>query len=58
MAVLIQPVVGRRRGDLHYPELAGTVFSRVFRRPSPRIRKEDGVMRLGFGLGTRTVERG
>jgi hypothetical protein len=58
MAVLIQPMVGRRRGNLYYPELAGTLFSRVFRRPSPRIRKEDGVMRLCFGLGTRTVERG
>ncbi|EHM09332.1 phosphoenolpyruvate synthase/pyruvate phosphate dikinase [Thermanaerovibrio velox DSM 12556] len=58
MGVLIQPVVGRRRGDLYYPELSGTVFSRVFRRPTPRVRKEDGVMRICFGLGTRTVERG
>ncbi|MCX7828835.1 MAG: PEP/pyruvate-binding domain-containing protein [Thermanaerothrix sp.] len=58
MGVLIQPVVGRLRGDLYYPELSGTVFSRVFRRPTPRVRKEDGVMRICFGLGTRTVERG
>jgi hypothetical protein len=58
MGVLVQPVVGRRRQDLYYPEISGTVFSRVFRRPTPRVRKEDGVMRICFGLGTRTVERG
>lgn len=58
MGILIQPVVGRSRGGLYYPEISGTVFSRVFRRPTPRVRKEDGVMRVCFGLGTRTVERG
>jgi len=57
MAVIIQPVVGRRRGDLYYPELAGAAFSKVFRRPTPRVRKEDGVLRLCFGLGTRVVGR-
>ncbi|MDR1966149.1 MAG: PEP/pyruvate-binding domain-containing protein [Synergistaceae bacterium] len=57
MAVIVQSVTGRRRGDYFYPELAGTLFSRVFRRPNPRIKKEDGLMRLCFGLGTRTVDR-
>ena len=57
MAVLIQPITGKLRDDLYYPELAGAAFSRVYRRPTPRVRKEDGVMRLCFGLGTRTVER-
>ncbi len=57
MGVLIQPLVGRMHGDHYYPELAGAAFSQVFRRPSPRIKKEDGVVRLCFGLGTRTVDR-
>lgn len=57
MAVLIQPIAGRLRGRRYYPEFAGTAFSQVFRRPSPRIKKEDGVARLCFGLGTRTVDR-
>ncbi|MDR1651347.1 MAG: PEP/pyruvate-binding domain-containing protein [Synergistaceae bacterium] len=57
MAVLIQSVSGKKHGSYFYPELAGTLFSRVFRRPNPRIKKEDGLMRLCFGLGTRTVDR-
>jgi hypothetical protein len=57
MAVIIQAVTGRRHRNYFYPELAGTLFSRVFRRPSPRIKKEDGLVRLCFGLGTRTVDR-
>lgn len=57
MAVLIQPVSGRQHGSRYYPELAGAAFSQVFRRPSPRIKKEDGVARICFGLGTRTVDR-
>jgi hypothetical protein len=57
MAVIIQAVAGRRHYNYFYPELAGTLFSRVFRRPNPRIKKEDGLVRLCFGLGTRTVDR-
>lgn len=57
MAVLIQPIVGQLRGNFYYPELAAAAFSKVFRRPSPRVRKEDGLMRVCFGLGTRTVDR-
>ncbi|MDR1472083.1 MAG: PEP/pyruvate-binding domain-containing protein [Synergistaceae bacterium] len=57
IAVIIQSLSGRNHGSYFYPELAGTLFSRVFRRPNPRIKKEDGVMRLCFGLGTRTVDR-
>jgi len=57
MAVIVQSLTGRRHGNYYYPELAGALFSRVFRRPNPRIRKEDGLMRLCFGLGTRTVDR-
>ena len=57
MAVLIQPIAGRQYGKMFYPELAGAAFSKVFRRPSPRIKKDDGVARICFGLGTRTVDR-
>ncbi len=57
MAVLVQPLIGRDHDGLYYPELAGTIFSRVYRRPSPRINKEQGVIRFCFGLGTRTVDR-
>ena len=57
MAVLIQPLAGKKHDNLFYPELAGAAFSQVFRRPSPRIKKEDGVARICFGLGTRTVDR-
>lgn len=57
MGVLIQPLIGRVIGSMYYPELAGAAFSQVFRRPSPRIKKEDGVARICFGLGTRTVDR-
>jgi hypothetical protein len=57
MAVIVQSVAGRRHGSYYYPELAGTLFSRVFRRPNPRIKKEDGLMRICFGLGTRSVDR-
>ncbi len=57
MAVLVQPIMGKSHGHLYYPELAGAAFSKVYRRPTPRVHKEDGVMRLCFGMGTRTVDR-
>ncbi len=57
MAVLVQPIMGKAHGHLYYPELAGAAFSKVYRRPTPRVRKEDGLMRICFGLGTRTVDR-
>jgi hypothetical protein len=57
MAVLVQPLMGKSHGHLYYPELAGAAFSKVYRRPTPRVRKEDGLMRICFGLGTRTVDR-
>lgn len=57
MAVLLQHVVGRRRGDLFYPLLAGVGFSRNMYPWSDRISVEDGVVRLVYGLGTRSVDR-
>lgn len=58
MAVIVQSMVGKDRHNLYYPKLAGTIFSRIFRRPSPRIQKEDGLMCICFGIGTRAVDRG
>ncbi|MDK2784139.1 MAG: hypothetical protein PWQ41_641 [Bacillota bacterium] len=57
MAVLIQPLVGKERGGYFYPETAGVGFSKNYRRWTERIKKEDGVVRLVFGLGTRCVGR-
>jgi len=57
MAVLIQRVVGRRFGPYFAPCFAGVAFSRNEYRWSPRIKREDGVMRIVMGLGTRAVDR-
>lgn len=57
MAVLIQKVVGFRHGPCFLPAFAGVAFSRNEYRWSPRIRREDGLMRLVMGLGTRAVDR-
>lgn len=57
MAVLIQKVVGVTCGDYLLPVVAGVAFSRNEYRWAPRIRREDGLMRLVMGLGTRAVDR-
>ncbi|MBE0410994.1 MAG: PEP/pyruvate-binding domain-containing protein [Anaerolineales bacterium] len=57
MGILIQVVQGERYGRYHLPHAAGVAFSRNLFRWSPSIRKEDGFMRLVWGLGTRAVER-
>ena len=57
MAVLIQRVVGVRVGDFLFPPVAGVAFSRNEYRWSPRIERNDGLMRLVLGLGTRAVDR-
>ncbi len=57
MAILIQEVVGRKVGDYFFPALAGVAFSNNEFRWSPRIRREDGLIRFVPGLGTRAVDR-
>jgi hypothetical protein len=57
MAVMIQQLAGRQRGSYFYPEISGVGFSKNYRRWSNKVRKEDGVIRLVFGLGTRCVGR-
>jgi len=57
MGVLIQEVVGTRVGPLFFPSFAGVALSNNEFRWSPRIQREDGILRLVVGLGTRAVDR-
>lgn len=57
MGILIQEVVGRRVGKYFLPAYAGVAFGRNDFRWSPRIRREDGLIRIVPGLGTRAVDR-
>ncbi len=57
MGILIQEVVGSRHGKYFFPSLAGVAFSKTEFRWSPRISREDGLVRLVPGLGTRAVDR-
>ncbi|HUV29738.1 MAG TPA: PEP/pyruvate-binding domain-containing protein [Acidobacteriota bacterium] len=57
MAIMIQKVVGSQVGDYFLPPFAGVVFSRNEFRWSPRINREDGLVRMVPGLGTRAVDR-
>ncbi|MFZ2053031.1 MAG: PEP/pyruvate-binding domain-containing protein [Candidatus Aminicenantales bacterium] len=57
MGIMIQEVVGTRVGHYFLPAFAGVAFSRNEFRWSPRIKREDGLLRLVPGLGTRAVDR-
>ncbi|MFC2150101.1 PEP/pyruvate-binding domain-containing protein [Calditrichota bacterium] len=57
MGIIIQEVVGRKVGKYFLPAYAGVVFSHNEFRWSPRIKREDGLVRLVPGLGTRAVDR-
>jgi len=57
MGVMIQSVVGQRVGDYYLPAWAGVAFGNNEFRWSPRIKREDGIVRLVPGLGTRAVDR-
>ncbi|MHC4217345.1 MAG: PEP/pyruvate-binding domain-containing protein [Planctomycetota bacterium] len=57
MGILIQEVVGKRVGDYFMPACAGVAFSNNDYRWSPRIKREDGLVRMVPGLGTRAVDR-
>ena len=57
MGILIQEVVGRRIGPYFLPVFSGVAFCNNELRWSPRIRREDGLLRLVPGLGTRAVDR-
>lgn len=57
MGVLLQKVEGEKNGRYYYPTLAGVGFSQNPYRWNPRIKREDGFLRLVWGLGTRAVDR-
>lgn len=57
MGVLIQEVVGTKVGRYYLPSFAGVAFSNNEFRWSPRINREDGLVRMVVGLGTRAVDR-
>lgn len=57
MAVLIQKVVGTRYRHYLFPAIAGVGYSRNPFRWNPKIRRDDGFLRLVAGFGTRAVER-
>ncbi len=57
MSVLIQEVVGTRIGKYFFPSFAGVAFSNNEYRWSKRLKREDGIIRLVAGLGTRAVDR-
>jgi predicted nucleotidyltransferase len=57
MGILVQEVVGTRVGRWWLPAFAGVGFSLNEFRWSPRIEREDGLIRLVPGLGTRAVDR-
>ncbi|MDM7997806.1 MAG: PEP/pyruvate-binding domain-containing protein [Acidobacteriota bacterium] len=57
MGIMIQEVVGARVGRYYMPAFAGVAFSRNEFQWSRRIRREDGLLRMVPGLGTRAVDR-
>jgi len=57
MGVMIQEVVGTRAGRYFLPAFAGVAFSNNEFRWSARIKREDGLVRIVPGLGTRAVDR-
>jgi hypothetical protein len=57
MAALIQVVQGERFDHFFLPDAAGVAFSHNLYRWDPQIRRQDGFVRLVWGLGTRAVER-
>ena len=57
MGIMIQEVVGVPVGKYFLPACSGVAFSNNEFRWSARIKREDGLIRLVPGLGTRAVDR-
>lgn len=57
MGILIQEVVGNKVGKYFLPSFAGVAFSNNEFRWTSRLKREDGVIRMVAGLGTRAVDR-
>ncbi|MDR0616713.1 MAG: PEP/pyruvate-binding domain-containing protein [Synergistaceae bacterium] len=58
MGIAIMRISGRWRGDYYYPTTAGVGLSYNGRRWTTRIKREDGLIRMVFGLGTMSTKRG
>lgn len=58
MGIAIMRISGRWRGRYYYPTTAGVAFSFNGRRWTTRIKREDGLVRMVFGLGTMSTKRG
>ena len=54
---LIQRVRGKQHGRYFFPSLAGVAFSENPFRWNSKIRREDGFLRMVWGMGTRAVDR-
>ena len=57
MAILLQEVQGQAYGRFFFPALAGVALSYAPILWHPRLRREDGFLRMVLGLGTRAVNR-
>jgi len=57
MGIMIQEVVGETVGRYFLPAFSGVAFSNNELRWSARIKREDGLVRMVPGLGTRAVDR-
>lgn len=57
MGIMIQEVVGKKYGKYFFPAFAGVAFSNNEFRWSARINRDDGLIRIVPGLGTRAVDR-
>lgn len=58
MAILLQQAIGREYKNYFLPLMAGVGFSQNGYLWNKEIKKQDGIVRLVFGLGTRAVGRG
>jgi Pyruvate phosphate dikinase, AMP/ATP-binding domain len=57
MCVIIQPVQGQQYGRYFLPTVSGVAYSLNPFRWGLKIRREDGLLRMVWGLGTRAVNR-
>ncbi len=57
MGILLQTIEGKAYGRYFLPTLAGVGFSTNSFRWNPKIRREDGFLRMVWGIGTRAVDR-
>ncbi len=57
MAILLQEVQGQRHRQYYFPTAAGVAYSFCPVIWNPRLKREEGFVRLVMGLGTRAVDR-